>query len=63
MACTKIRYPDRSAARRARREIGDAGLRPYRCHTCDGEPFHLGHLAAPVKQGRYSRSDVYGDAA
>lgn len=60
-ACEKIRYGSKRAAKRARRRISDLGLRPYRCLSCDGAPWHLGHLPARILQGEVSRAEVYGE--
>lgn len=59
--CAKVRYVNRSAARRARQQIGDRGLRPYRCADCGG--WHLGHLPSVVRRGLKSRDEIYGDEA
>lgn len=59
--CVKIHYRSKRVAKRARKSIPDGGaLRPYRCLSCTGRPWHLGHLPAIVRAGILSRSDVYG---
>lgn len=58
--CTKVRYPDRTAARAAIRHLLSTGLanpneglhthlRAYRCDYCT--QFHFGHLPPAVIQG------------
>lgn len=61
MSCRKIRYYSRSAARRARGQIGDRDLRPYRCQDCDN--WHLGHLPDVIRRGHKGRGEVFGDGA
>ncbi len=63
MNCTKIRYYSRGAARRARGQIGDRELRPYRCKRAECGAWHLGHLPDEVRRGEQSRRQAFGDGA
>lgn len=61
MGCRKVRYPSKAEAKRIRRVVGDRGLHPYRCLTCLGKPWHLGHMPPGIRRGDTSRGELYGD--
>lgn len=51
----KLRFSDRSRAKRAGKEVGK-GMNAYYCEHCDN--WHFGHLPAQVKRGAIGREDL-----
>lgn len=56
--CGKLAYCTRADARARIREMGEKGLRAYRCPAVPAL-FHLGHLPGEVRRGAATAAEVY----
>lgn len=52
-------YADRKSAKAVIREIGDKGMRAYRCNLV-AAAFHIGHMPQVVRSGEMTMREVYG---